>query len=203
MFHLAGALVDRDDGEHNAVFAQMLAVPDDQIFNYIRGRAGIDAYPARRHFAGFLRRSGIHFENIPILEQHGAVYHPAAGCQFGTLLQVAIVAVQRNEKFGPQQVDHQPELFLAAVPAHVNQTGGTIVVDHVGFTPAQMIDHPVNTLFISWDDARAEHHRVAALDSRVLMVIHRRPRERRHRLTLGSANEHQHFFRSIIANLPG
>src|ERR1022692_160784 len=41
-FHAAGKLVDGDDGQHNAVFAQVPPVFNNQILNHIRSRAGID-----------------------------------------------------------------------------------------------------------------------------------------------------------------
>ena len=42
-FDEAGALVDGDDGQDDAVFGEVLAVADDDVFDDVDGAAGVDA----------------------------------------------------------------------------------------------------------------------------------------------------------------
>src|SRR5271165_3796660 len=39
-------LVDCDDGQHDAIFAQVAAILDDQVLDHVGSRAGINAHPA-------------------------------------------------------------------------------------------------------------------------------------------------------------
>ena len=116
---------------------------------------------------------------------------------------MTIVAVDGDEELGPQQVDHQPHLFLAAVAAHVDQSGFAIVVDHVGLAAAKVVDHAVNALLVAGNDAGTQHHRVAALDARMFVVVDRRPGKSRHGLPLRAADQNHDFRSLIIADLPG
>ena len=74
--HLAGALVDGDDRQHDAIFAQVPAVADHQVFDHIRGGTGIDANPAGGHFAGLNRGVGVHFQNVAVFEQQACSTTP-------------------------------------------------------------------------------------------------------------------------------
>ena len=57
------------------------------------------------------------------------------------------------KNYRAQQVDEQPLLFLAGVAAHMDQSRCAIVKDHVGITPAEMVDDPVDALLIAGNDA--------------------------------------------------
>jgi hypothetical protein len=54
-FHLACALVDGDDGQKDAVFAEVLAVADDSVVDHVCGGVVVDADAAGGDFAGLLR----------------------------------------------------------------------------------------------------------------------------------------------------
>src|ERR1700677_1788355 len=88
--NLAGALVDGDDGEHEAVLAQVLAVANHQVFDYIRSGAGIYANPAGRLFACLDGGGGIHFENVAIFQQQRLLDHSGVLGQLHVFLQMTI-----------------------------------------------------------------------------------------------------------------
>ena len=111
--------------------------------------------------------------------------------QLHVLLQMTVIAMNGDEELRPQQIDHQPHLFLAAVPAHVDQARFAIVVDHVGLAAAKMVDDAVDAFLVAGNDAGTQHHGVAALDARVLVVVDRGAGESGHRLPLRAADQNQ------------
>ena len=119
------------------------------------------------------------------------------------LPQKTVVAVNRNEEFWPHQVDEQPHLLLAAVAGDVNQSVLAVVVNHVGLAAAQVIDHAKNSLLVAGNNARAQHHRVAGLNVRVLVVVHRGAAQCAHRLALRAADQDHHLLGRKVANLAG
>jgi len=63
-FHLAGQLIDGNDGEHDAVFRQVAAVTDHHIADDLIDHAGIDADAAHGDAAGFAGGFGVDFKDI-------------------------------------------------------------------------------------------------------------------------------------------
>ena len=64
----------------------------------------------------------------------------------------------------------------------------------MGFAAEEVIDHPIDRLLITRNDPGRQHNRIALLDSSVLVIVHRGARQRRHRLTLRSTDQHANFF---------
>ena len=62
---------------------------------------------------------------------------PVSMATLCVLPQIAVVAVDGDEELGPDQVDQQAHLFLAAVAADVDQSMLPVVVDHVGVAAAR------------------------------------------------------------------
>ena len=58
MLDHAGNFVDGQDGQHEAVFAEMTAVADDQLLHHIARGTGVNANASDRHGAG-LARAGV------------------------------------------------------------------------------------------------------------------------------------------------
>src|SRR5438045_2973465 len=54
-FGFAGQFVDGDDGQNDAVFAEVQPVFDNQIFNHVGAVAGVDANAAHFDASGFAR----------------------------------------------------------------------------------------------------------------------------------------------------
>jgi hypothetical protein len=69
-----------------------------------------------------------------------------------------------TKKRGRTRFRHQPQLLRAAVPGNVDRRIHR-AVDHVRAALGEMVDHPVDALFVSRNDARAQRHRVARLRS--------------------------------------
>ena len=65
--------------------------------------------------------SAVELEDFAVFDEDGEVDDAEAAGEFGVLLEVAVVAVDGDEEFRPQQVDHEALLFLAAVAADVDE----------------------------------------------------------------------------------
>ena len=87
--------------------------------------------------------------------------------------------------------------------ADVHRRRRPIVINHVRLAPEEMIDHAINGFLIARDDARGEHHSVAFFNFGVLVIVDRRAGQCRHRLTLGSADQHADLFGGEILHLAG
>src|SRR5262252_7472972 len=118
-------------------------------------------------------------------------------------LELAVFAMDRDEVFGPHQVDDELQFFLAGVSAYVDGRIRAVLVNHERFAPEKVIDHAIDRLLVSGDDARREHHRVSLFDPRVLVVVDRGARKGRHWFALRAADQHADLLRSEILHLSG
>src|SRR5271165_4933708 len=78
-FHLAGRLVDGDDGQHDAVFAQVTAVFDDEVFDHVGAVARVDADAAYGYFAALAGAEFVEFQDVAALDQHDLAHRSAHG----------------------------------------------------------------------------------------------------------------------------
>src|SRR5262249_31362687 len=124
----------------------------------------------------------------------GAVH---GGSEFTMSPKLAILAVNRNEVAGFNQVNDELEFFLAGMPTHVHWRRRAIFVNHMRLAAKHVVNHAVDRLLVARDDAGGEHHRVPWLDAGVLVVIDRSARESRHGLALRATDEYTHPLRSM------
>ena len=73
-------------GEHDSVFGKVPTVANDQIFDYICRRAGIDADATGRHAASFLRVVLVELEHVAVLENQSQINDARAVGQICMLL---------------------------------------------------------------------------------------------------------------------
>ena len=66
-----------------------------------------------------------------------------------------------------------------------------------------MVDHAEDSLLVAGNDARAQHHGVAGIDARVLVVVDGGAAQRAHRLALRAADQHHQLLRREVAHLAG
>ena len=132
----------------------MATVFDNEIFDYVSPRAGINAYPADVDATGFARAEFIELQNITAFDEHHISHRTMhRRRQLGVQLQLPVLAVNGNEVFRLHQINNQLQLFLARVSAHMHWRRRTILVDHVRFAAEQVINHPVDRLLITWNNA--------------------------------------------------
>src|ERR1700674_4913875 len=169
----SGELGDGDDRHNEPVFAEMAAVFDNNVFDHVGARAGIDADAAHIDASGLAGPEFVDFKNVSSFDQHHFANRSShrAG-QLGMQLELPIFAVDGDEIFRPYQVDDELQFFLAAVSADVDRRGRAVVVDDEGFAPEQVVHHAVDGFFISGNDARRQHDGIAFFDFRVLVVVH-------------------------------
>ena len=103
--------------------------------------------------------------------------------ELGVLRHLPVFAVDRHEIARAHQIQHQPQLLRAAVAGDVDRRVHR-AVDHVGAALRDVVDHPVDAFFVSGDDAGAQRDGIAGLDRKMLVIVDRHARQRRHRLAL-------------------
>ncbi len=188
-FDLAGAAVDGNDGEEDAVFAEVLAVADHGVFDDVGGGVVVDADAAGGDFAGLLGGVTVYGEDIAVFHQDDLL-GDAGGCgQLDVALEVAVVAVDGNEELGAHEVDHHAEFFLGAVAGDVDEAVGAVIVDDIGIATLEVVDDAVYGLLVAGDDARAEKDGVAGFDFCEAMVIDGGAGEGGHGLALGAGDQ--------------
>src|SRR5581483_633895 len=202
--HASRKFVDGDNRQHDAVFADMAPILDDQVFDYVGARARVDAYPANIDPSDLARAEFVEFQDVSALDEHdvadGTMHRRR---QFRVQFQLAIFAMNGDKVARLDQVNNQLQFFLAGVPADVDGRRRAVFVDHVRFAPKEVIDHPVNGFLISGDDARGQHYGVALLDLGVLVIVHCRPRHGGHGFTLRPADQYANLLRGKVLHLPG
>src|SRR5258708_1888461 len=99
----------------------MASVSDNQIFDHICARAGIDADSSHVHAPCLGGAELVDLEDVAPLDQHDfadrAVHRSR---HFGMKLELAVFTMDGNEIFRLHQVDDEFELFLAGVSAYMN-----------------------------------------------------------------------------------
>ncbi len=181
----------------------MTAIADDEVFDDVGGGAGVDADAAGGDFAGLAGVVAVELEDFTVFHDQGEVDDAEALCERGMLFQVTIIAVDGNEEFRPEEVDHEPLFFLAGVAADVDEAGGAIVVDDVGIAAAEVVDDAEDAFLVAGDDARTEDDGVAGGDAGVLVVVDGGAGERGHGLALGAGDEDAELVGRGVLDLVG
>src|SRR5271165_6406605 len=201
-FDFACEFVDRNDGQHNAVLAQVTAIADHQVFHDVAHRVGIYTDASDGYAPGFLRTQFIEFEDVAAFGHQDfsdrAVHRSR---KLSVQLELPVLTVNWDEVLWLHQVDDQLQLFLAGVTADVDWRRRAVVVDDVGVAAEKMVNDAIDRLLITWNNARRQDYGVTFLNTRKLVIVHRRARQRRHGLALGAADQDADFLRRKIANL--
>src|SRR5260370_653442 len=161
--HAAGVFVDGDDGDDDAVFGEMLAVADDDFFDFLEG-AGIDADASGGH--GIAAASAIlgEFEGVAVFENEDFAGNAAELIsERGVAEEMAVFAMNGDEIFGLNELQDEFLLFLAGVAGDVNGAGGIVVVDESA-AAKHVVEHAEDGFFISGDDAGGEDDGVVFVD---------------------------------------
>ena len=113
---------------------------------------------------------------------------PTRCASLRVLDQVPVFAVDRDEEARPHQVEHQLQLLLAGVTGDVHL--GDLLVNDLRTAPVEVVDQIGDGLLVAGNETGRENHRVAPFQLDLLVVVHGDPRERRHRLPLGTGGDH-------------
>src|SRR6202522_390006 len=115
-FHTPGELVHGDDRHHEAVFAEVATIFNNEVVDHIGARAGIDADTANIDASGLACAGLIDFENVSAFNQHHladrSAHRPG---QFGVQPELPVLAVNGNEVFRPHQINDELQFLLAAM----------------------------------------------------------------------------------------
>src|SRR5206468_5855277 len=105
-FHPTGVLVDGDDRQHKAVFAEMPPVFDYKVFNDICPGTRVDTDATNVDASGLTRSKFVEFEHVAAFNEHHAANGAVHGArQFGMQFELAVLAVNGDEVLRPHQVD--------------------------------------------------------------------------------------------------
>src|SRR5437764_39476 len=74
--------------------------------------------------------------------------------QVGMQPELPIFAMDRNQVTRLHQVHNQLQFFLAGMAAHMYGRRRSIFVNHIGLPPEEVVNHAVDGLLISGNDAR-------------------------------------------------
>ena len=202
-FDLAGALVDGDDGEDDAIFREGAAVLDDEVFDDVNGGAGVNEDAACGDLAVFAGLGLVEFEDVAVFHDDCGADSAGFDGDLGVLLEVAEVAVDGDEVLGADEVDEEALLFLRAVAGDVDESLVAVVVDDVGFAAAEVIDDAEDGFLVAGDDAGAEQDGVAWINVRVLVGIDGGAAEGGHGFALGAGDEYEELVGGDVAHLAG
>src|ERR1017187_9493667 len=201
LLHLAGALVDGKDREHDAVFRKNAAVANYEVFNHIDRRAGVDEDSARGYLVLLAGVVLVEFEHVAVFDNDGVLHRTGFHGHLRMFAKISIVAVYRDEELGAHQVDEQTHLFLASVAADVNEAVGAVVANDVRVAAVKMVDDTEDAFLIAGDDSGTEHHGIAGVDLCMLVVVYSGAAECAHGLALRAADEDHQLLRRVIAHL--
>src|SRR5215469_17353301 len=150
----------------------MAAVADDDVFDHLIDGARIDADAANRYLFATPRAVAVDLKRFAGLENEHVFQSRVAQMtsQRGVLGELAEFPVNGHKIARPQQIEHQLQLLGAAMTGDVHRWIHR-AVDYICAALGEMVDHPVDALFVSGYDARAEHDRVAALDRKALVIV--------------------------------
>ena len=107
-FAPARVLIDRDDRQYKAVFRQMAAITDDDVFNHVVKRAGIDADPADGNALTPAGAESVDLKRVAGFENK-CVFESSKSevlCERSVPRQLAILAMNGNEVSGANQVEN-------------------------------------------------------------------------------------------------
>ena len=156
----AGNLVDGEDGQDEAVFTEMTAVADDQLFDHVAGGTGVNADASDRDGAGFARAELVEFQYLAALQKEDLADGSGhGGGQGGVQLELTVFAVDGDEVLRAHEIDEQLQFFLAGVTADVQGRLGAIFVEDFGVAAEEMVDNAIDSFFIAGNDARRKDRR--------------------------------------------
>ena len=115
------------------------------------------------------------------------------------MMQMAIFAVNRNEKFRPHERMHQFQLLLARMTGSVNLRER--FVNHVRADSEQLIDHTRNRLFIAGNRRGGNNDHVAFTDFELAVLGESHSRKTRHRLALTAGGHDSNFIVRIAVKI--
>src|SRR2546425_6004531 len=193
-FDFPRVFVDGDDGPDDAVLGEVLPVANDELLDLFE-RAGIDQNAARRkRFPAISALSG-KFNWLPIFDEQDFSRHYAKLMRQGCVTkQMPVFAMNWDEVARSNELENKLLFFLAGVAGNVNDPAAIFVIDQ-GAAAEHVVEHAEDGFFVAGNDARGKNDRVVLLDRDPAVIVHRDARERRHRLGLAAAREHDQTLR--------
>ena len=123
-----------------------------------------------------------------VLGQHDVLLgHPGAHRQLGVGAQMPPGAVHRHHVARPHPVVEEQQLAGVGVARNVHARLG--VGDHAGADLGQRVDDAVDRLLVAGDQRRRQDDQIARGQRDAAVLTARHPRQRRHRLALGSGGD--------------
>src|SRR6266850_4544895 len=198
--HLTGMFIDRNDRHDDAVFGEMFAITDYDVFDFFE-RTGIHAHASCGHRIAPVRAVFREFNRLAVFDEENFSGHYAQLMrESGVAEKMSELAVHGNEIFRPHELQQKFLFFLARVPGDVDDSRGIVVINQRA-APEHVIQHAKNGFFISWNDARGENDAVVFVHGDEAMIVHGNARQRRHRFGLRSAGENDYALRIEPANV--
>ena len=152
-------MIHAHDDDQQAVLGQVLAVAQHHSAHVAHAQA-VDQHGAVGHHAGHVQLVLIQLDHVADLRDHHVVLrHAQLLGQLGVVVQVAVLAVHRNEELRAQQRVNQLQFLLAGVSGDVHLGQG--FVDHVAADAEQLVDDAGDGLFVARDRGCGQDDHVA------------------------------------------
>ena len=178
---LAPALVDRDHRQEDSRLREIAPILHHGLSHDVVAGTGIDQRVADRHLVGEHPNSvRIELQHAPVLK-HERIFQiacPDLHRQPAMLLQLPVVAVNRDKVARADQVQQQLEFLPARVSRHVQIAQRVPVMDPRA-APVELIDHAQDGLLVPGNHLGADRYGVVVFDHGRRVASQRRPREGR------------------------
>src|SRR5581483_2224263 len=149
-------LVDGQDGHDEAIRCQSFAVTQHR-FVHIVEQAPVDAHVLAGHRLAVAGLHAVELPDLVILEDEAPLLRNAdLACQPAVQVQMARLAVYRDEEVGFDRFQHLAHVFLRAVPGGVD--GGHAAVDDERTAREQLVDDARHAFLFAGNDAARHQH---------------------------------------------
>ena len=202
-FELSGVLVDGEDGDDDAILGDMAALFQNFLFHFVQ-RADVNINFPHFYSTGLSSALLVELQHVAAFQDEDFA---GDGRQFlgnrGVAVELAVVAVNRDEVPRADQVQHQLQFFNAPVPRYVDGRNASVVIMDAGPSPVKVVNDAENGLLIARYDPRGKHHFVVRLDRDPAMTLDRHSGQRRHGLALAARQENRDLVARKLAHVLG
>ena len=184
--------------DHDPVLGQPSPVPEHDLADVADPQAVHERHPGLDPVHDPDLLADLH--HVAVLRDHGVVGgDPDLAGQPDVVVEVAALAVHRDEPPRAHQVEDGLQLVGGGVPGHVD--GGDGDMEDVGPGPVQPVRHAVDGRLVAGDQRARQHHGVAGLELHPLVLARRHQAEGGEWLALGARRDHDDFRRVQVLEL--
>ena len=196
--NLAGVLVHTNNAHQDALFRQGKTVFEHDVANVAHTKA-IHHHVTALHFAYNLEGVFVHFDAVAnVGDDDVCKFVFEFGYQVGVLLEMAVLAVHRNEVLGFYKGVHKFEFLLAGVSGYVNsaQSG----VHYLRAKSVQIVDNVADCALVTGDGVCGDDDCIICAHLHLVELATCHTRQSGHWLALAPGGQNYQFAIVDVAN---